>query len=94
MTAEDAVESFRLRYVEGLAVNLADVEERTAVMLEEREEVEARVLRMGPHELVRVFLRLRPDGAWLSAYAWTLASVDALVRRFLASLEQPMEQAS
>lgn len=80
MTVEDAIERFRLRYLDALGVDPADVEERAAVLLEDRTDVEARVLRVG---IVRLFVR-RSGGAWLSRYAWTLRDVDALLGRALA----------
>ena len=57
------------------------VAEHVGVLLADEDgEVEVRTMRLDG--LTRVFLR-RPGGAWLSRYAWSRATVEDLVRRFL-----------
>lgn len=75
MTVEEAIDAFRARFMEALAVDPRDVEERVAAMLEDRPDVEAVVATVG---ITRVFVRPR-GGAWRSRYAWTLEAVEELV---------------
>lgn len=84
LSVEDAIEAFRERFMQGLAVDRRDVEERVAVLLEARPDVEALVATQ-PIGITRVFLRA-PGGSWRSRYAWRIDLVDAFVARFLGDL--------
>lgn len=84
LTVEEAIEAFRERFMQGLAVDRRDVEKRVAVLLEARPDVEALVATQ-PIGITRVFLRTR-GGPWRSRYAWKLELVDRFVAGFLAGL--------
>lgn len=79
MTYEEALQRFRARYERACAIELADVEERIALMLGDREGIEVRVMRL---DIVRVFVR-KGSGDWSSGYAWTLRHGESRLRMML-----------
>lgn len=86
MTADDAIEAFRLRFVVGRTIDRVDVEERVALALDERIVVpDVRVLDVDG--LVRLFVctgydskQTPPAAIWRSRYVWDVSRVDEILR--------------